>query len=211
MQAKAITNVALAAIATVLLATSPALAKHHHSRHHHRHVAQHHRAVSASQRLVTCTMQGCNDHRIDPVQRTASRVVRETRRAGRRFVSDLRHVVESIPSTCDYGIVRRLWCGCGTARRLGLSNRDGHLNLASNYGRYFAQSAGPCLHCVAWRSGHAMAIIGGRPGAWHVYDPNAGPRDHRGIRQAVEYTISHFRGYRFADPSRPRRRRLAAL
>lgn len=203
---------ALLGLLAVGLLASPAFAKHHHSKHHHHYrVTQHHQVVAAPTRLVTCNMQGCNDRRVDPVQRTARRVVRETRRAGRRLVSDLRRVVESIPSACDHGIVRRLWCGCGTARRLGLSNHDGRLNLASNYGRYFAAANGPCVRCVAWRNGHAMAIIGGHPGAWHVYDPNAGPRDHRGIRQAVEYTVSHFRGYRFADPSRPRHRRLATL
>lgn len=194
---------------------SPAFAKHHSSSRHHHHVRAHHHHVTrhyaSAPRIITCDVRGCSDSREELGKRADRQLVRFSRLAVRGALHSAYRVVESIPALCDHGIVRRLWCGCGTARKLGLSNSDGHLNLASNYGRYFVQRSAPCAPCAAWRSGHVVAIVSGHPGAWRVYDPNGGPRDHRGIRQAIEYTASSLRGYRFADTSAPRRWRSAEL
>jgi hypothetical protein len=107
-------------------------------------------------------------------------------------------VVGHRSSTCAHA-VGGLSCGCDTARYFGVRisvHRNGKhdLDLASNW-RYLKQSSGPCVGCAAWRSGHVMAIVGGRPGAWEVMDFNSGHgRTH-------SYTVARFPGYRFAVPA----------
>src|SRR5687767_5652164 len=64
------------------------------------------------------------------------------------------------------------YCGCASARHIGLANQDGRWNLARNWLRFPRTNPAPGMAVV--RSGHVAIIIGGSPGAWRLYDPNSG-------------------------------------
>ncbi len=105
--------------------------------------------------------------------------------------------VVSHPAGCP----RTLFCGCGVSVRVfGRPIRD--LYLATNYGYYFNQTSfGPGV--VAYRSGHALYVMGGTREAAQVYDPNSGGHQTR-------IHTRNLSRYQFVDPH-SLKRRLAGL
>lgn len=77
-------------------------------------------------------------------------------------------VVGGRPSGCP-----RAYCGCASARYVGLPNRDGRWNLARNWLRFPRAAPAPGMAVV--RRGHVAIIIGGGGrGGYLMYDPNSG-------------------------------------
>lgn len=90
------------------------------------------------------------------------------------------------PSGCPHA-----WCGCGTSLHV-FGRIIPELNLASNWRRF--PPASPGAGMVAWRNGHVMAITGGGPGAWTVYNPNSGD----GVAHVHTTTLA---GYHIVNPN----------
>jgi hypothetical protein len=55
------------------------------------------------------------------------------------------------------------YCGCASAKYVGLANNDGRLNLARNWLAFPRAAPGPGMTVV--RRGHVAIIVGGGPGA----------------------------------------------
>ncbi len=85
-------------------------------------------------------------------------------------------VVGSRPAGCP-----RRYCGCASAKYLGIANPGGRLNLAANWLRFPRARPGPGM--AAARRGHVFVIksvVG--PGQVLAYDPNSGGGKTRVVR-----------------------------
>jgi hypothetical protein len=76
-------------------------------------------------------------------------------------------VIGGRPNGCPHR-----YCGCASAKYVGLANKDGRLNLARNWLAFPRATPGPGMAVV--RRGHVAIIVGGGPGNWQLYDPNSG-------------------------------------
>lgn len=94
-------------------------------------------------------------------------------------------VIGGRPAGCP-----RAYCGCASARYVGLSGRQWW--LAANWLRLPRAAPGPGM--AAARRGHVKIILGsaGR-GLWRFYDPNSG----RGL---TRITIGSLAGYAVVNP-----------
>lgn len=97
------------------------------------------------------------------------------------------------------GCPRRLFCGCGAAKRLQevwgiVVEKPRELWLAANWGRY--PKARPAPGMVAYRRGHVFVIeadLGG--GKVYAYDANSGGRKTRlHVRSLAGFTVVNPRG-----------------
>jgi hypothetical protein len=96
-------------------------------------------------------------------------------------------VIGARPDGCPHA-----YCGCGLRKYLGLS--DQRLNLASNWGRFFARTPAPRPGLVAVRNHHVMYLESqAANGEWVVRDFNSGG----GLSRIHTRDV---RGYVFVDP-----------
>lgn len=175
--------VAFAALLTIVSTT--AQARVHHHRHHVAHYRVHH------VRVANVNPTGCFtiDDRYPCAGSARGGHVSRTRT---EYASYDDGQIVGHPSGCP----RSAFCGCGVSVKVfGHPVRE--LYLASNYGYYFNESAFASGN-VAYRSHHAVYIMGGTRSAALIYDPNSG-----GHQTRVHYR--DLSGYRVVDPHSPKR------
>ena len=174
---------AVAAIAA-LIASSPAQARHHHSRHYSGHRTNH-RTVDR----LPAVASGCvfsNEGRVTCAgqEYRTSVAPRANRRAG--SYSDAR-VIGGRPFGCPHA-----YCGCSASLHV-FGRIIPELNLASNWGRKFSP-ASPAPGMAAYRNHHVFIIesVNG-DGTVVAHDGNSGG----GLTRL--HTVS-LAGYRVVDP-----------
>lgn len=92
-------------------------------------------------------------------------------------------VVGGRPSGCP-----SRYCGCASARYLGIPNPGGRLNLAANWLRLFPRTS-PAPRMAAARRGHVFVILRVTgPGKVLAFDPNSG----RGATRVHERSLAGF-------------------
>lgn len=137
-----------------------------------------------------------NHHHAKPVKKVRRHKVvkvrnynRHSRRAARVRQYAPVTIVGGRPAGCPHR-----YCGCGTARYLGLANRGGRLNLAANWLAF--PRAHPAPGMAAARRGHVFAIIKVLgPGRVLAYDSNSGGgRTRIHVRSLAGYSVVNPRG-----------------
>jgi hypothetical protein len=175
-----------ATFAVLLIAASPAQAKHH--RHHKVH---HHKSV---ERLPAVATEAVYDNSgyirsSRPEYRTSDRL-----RRNRTAFHDRGQVIGGRPAGCP-----RASCGC-VASIFTFGRIIPELNLAENWIRKFPQTS-PAPGMAAARKHHVFVLISHTGGNnWLVHDGNSGhgmTREH--VRSVAGYAIVNPHGSRYAN------------
>ncbi len=111
-------------------------------------------------------------------------------------------IVGGRPAGCPHR-----YCGCASAKYVGLPNSDGRWNLARKWLAFPRAAPGPGMAVV--RGGHVAIIISGQSGAWRLYDPNSGGGLTRIHVRPLFGVVVNPNGHRTADAAGPVRAKSA--
>lgn len=110
-------------------------------------------------------------------------------------------VIGGMPAECERWVaripsIRRLFCGCGTAAKVGLDNSDGRYNVVRGFLVHPRTPAAPGMVAIAPNLRHVMVLetrINGN--IWTVYNPNGG----RNLTWRMPFNIA---GWIIVDPTK---------
>ena len=188
----------------VLVISSPAFARHHHSVHLRHHQQEYIAQLSVGGPFadsdvrygaIPTIVERLKDrkrHHMPNLDANGNRATAVASGEGYYRSHAGRSDVKYIPNPPGtWRVVRS--CAHRLAAYWGLGRG---LDAVSTWAHKFPRTAGPCVGCAAIRSdqGHVMGIIGGGPGAWRVADFNSGEHLNR------EYTVASFPNYFFVRP-----------
>lgn len=112
-------------------------------------------------------------------------------------------VIGGAPAGC--GHLRRLYCGCASARYVGISGARWNVNLASAWFGLSRAPAAPGMACVTRH--HVKIILGSTGGGrYRFYDPNSGGGLTRITTGPLNCTVVNPHGAYRGGYAKPRKR-----